>query len=127
MSATTMAARPAAVHGTTHVRSTDVYAIAAAALATAPMVVGVEQAVTVLHTLTARRQPDAAYLAAARIVLSTARTALVMQTAPDFWVDTFLSPDGELRADQMDQIADLVAERRSQVQHLDAALGNLHA
>jgi len=68
---------------------------------------------------------DADLAEATKKCLMELKAKLMPQTSSDYWYDNFVGRNGEVQPQDLNEIASLVEERRTQIQFLNAVLSRL--
>lgn len=88
-------------------------------------IVKTKEAIKLLKLMETRPILDADLAEAAKKCITELKAKLMPQTSSDYWYDNFVGRSGEVQPQDLNEIASLVEERRTQIQFLNAVLSRL--
>jgi len=83
------------------------------------------EAIKLLKLMENRPILDADLAEVARKCLTELKTKLTPQTSSDYWFNNFVGRNGDIESKDLNSISDLVEERRTQIQFINAVLDRL--
>lgn len=84
-----------------------------------------KEAIRLLKLMEHRPILDADLAIAGKKCLNSLKAALAPETSSDYWYDSLVGNNGDLQPRDLNNIANLVEERRAQIQFINAVLSRL--